>query len=221
MNILVISPHMDDEVLGMGATIAKHVHVGHEVYVCFVAHRVYARKYDIDKNQREVQHALDAKKILGYKESEFFNLNDERLDVAIQDIAIPLEKYVEKVKPDIVYSNFYGDNHQDHRAVFQAVRIAIRPSAGVTPTKWFLYETPSSTEQSPPLYKNSFLPNYYVDISRYIDVKIEAFRCYETEKRIYPHPRSEEALKVQAQKRGVDIGFRYAEAFMVLRDKWE
>jgi LmbE family N-acetylglucosaminyl deacetylase len=221
MNILIVSPHMDDEVLGMGATIAKHVHVGHEVYVCFIAHRVYTRKYDIDKNQREVQHALDAKKILGYKESEFFNLNDERLDVAIQDIAIPLEKYVEKVKPDIVYSNFYGDNHQDHRAVFQAVRIAIRPSAGVTPTKWFLYETPSSTEQSPPLYKNSFLPNYYVDISRYIDVKIEAFRCYETEKRIYPHPRSEEALKVQAQKRGVEIGFRYAEAFMVLRDKWE
>jgi hypothetical protein len=65
------------------------------------------------------------------------------------------------------------------------------------------------------------LPNYYVNVSRYIDVKMEAFRCYETEKRIYPHPRSEEALKVQAQKRGIEIGFGYAEAFMVLRDKWE
>jgi hypothetical protein len=47
------------------------------------------------------------------------------------------------------------------------------------------------------------------------------FRCYETEKRIYPHPRSEEALKVQAQKRGVEIGFKYAEAFMIMRVKCE
>jgi LmbE family N-acetylglucosaminyl deacetylase len=65
------------------------------------------------------------------------------------------------------------------------------------------------------------MPNYYVDISRYVDVKIEAFRCYETEKRAYPHPRSEEALKVLSQKRGIEIGFRSAEAFMILRDKWE
>ena len=160
MKILVVSPHMDDEVLGMGATIAKHVHSGHEVYVCFVAHRVYNRNYDKEINLREVKHALDAKKILGYKESEFFNLNDERLDVAIQDILIPLEKYIEKVKPDIVYSNFYGDNHQDHRAVFQAVRTAIRSSAKVTPKKWLLYETPSSTDQSPPIIEGAFMPNH-------------------------------------------------------------
>ena len=220
MNILIVSPHMDDEVLGMGATIAKHVHVGHEVYVCFIAHRVYTRKYDIDKNQREVQHALDAKKILGYKESEFFNLNDERLDVAIQDIAIPLEKYVEKVKPDIVYSNFYGDNHQDHRAVFQAVRIAIRPSASVTPAKWLLYETPSSTDQSPPIVEGAFMPNYYVNVDNYLDTKLRAYHCYETEKRDYPHPRSEEALRILAKKRGVEIGFKYTEAFMIMRDRW-
>ncbi len=221
MNILVISPHMDDEVLGMGATIAKHVHVGHEVYVCFIAHRVYTRKYDKEINLREVQHALDAKKILGYKESEFFNLNDERLDVAIQDILNPLEKYVEKIKPEIVYSNFFGDNHQDHRAVFQAVRVAIRPSARITPKTWMLYETPSSTDQSPHIMESTFMPNHYVDIAEYIDKKITAYKCYETEKRNYPHSRSEEALKIIAQKRGVEIGFKYAEAFMIMRDKWE
>ena len=54
MNVLVIAPHMDDEVLGMGATIAKHVHSGHEVYVCFVAHRVYNRKYDKIRNQKRL-----------------------------------------------------------------------------------------------------------------------------------------------------------------------
>jgi LmbE family N-acetylglucosaminyl deacetylase len=221
MNILVISPHMDDEVLGMGATIAKHVNVGHEVYVCFIAHRVYNRKYDKEKNLREVKHALDAKKILGYKESEFFNLNDERLDVAIQDILSPLEKYVKNIKPDIVYSNFYGDNHQDHRAVFQAIRVAIRTSAKVTPKKWLLYETPSSTDQSPPIIEGSFMPNYYVNVDNFLDTKLRAYHCYETEKREFPNSRSHEALKILAMKRGVEIGMKYAEAFMVMRDKWE
>ena len=165
MKILIVSQHMDDEVLGMGATIAKHVHNGHEVYLCFIANRVYNREYDKKRNQREVQHALDAKKILGYKESEFFNLNDEKLDVAIQDILSPLEKYIENIKPDIVYSNFYGDNHQVHRAEFQAVRVAIRPSAKVPPRKWLLYETQSSADQSPPIMESAFMPNHYVDVT--------------------------------------------------------
>ena len=221
INVLVIAPHMDDEVLGMGATIAKHVHSGHEVYVCFIAHRIYERKYDKIKNQKEVEHAIDAKNTLGYKESEFFSLNDERLDIAIQDILIPLEKYIEKTKPDIVYSNFYGDNHQDHRAVFQAVRVAIRASAGVTPGKWLLYETPSSTDQSPPIVEGVFMPNYYVNVDNFLDTKLRAYHCYETEKRELPNSRAPEALKALAMKRGVEIGFKYAEAFMIMRDKWE
>jgi len=212
---------MDDEVIGCGGTIARHVRVGHEVYVCFIAHRIYERKYDKIRNQKEVEHALDAKKTLGYKEAEFFSLNDERLDFCIQDIIIPLEDSISKIKPDIVYSSFYGDNHQDHRAVFQAVRVAIRPSAKVTPRRWLLYETPSSTDQSPPIMESAFMPNHYVDVTEYIDKKVKAYNCYETEKRNYPHSRSEEALKIIAQKRGIEIGFKYAEAFMVMRDKWE
>ena len=83
-----------------------------------------------------------------------------------------------------------------------------------------MYEVPSSTEQSPPLADNAFLPNRYVDIERYIDKKINAYRCYVTEKRRYPHPRSEKAMRILAQKRGCEIGLKYAEAFMCLRDKW-
>ena len=220
MNVLVIAPHMDDEVLGCGGTIARHVESGDNVFVCFIAHRVYNHQFNDERNEVEKKHANRAKEVLGYKEPVFLGLNDERLDACIQDIIIPLEDSISNIKPDIVYSPFYGDNNQDHRAVFQAVRVAIRASAKVTPQKWLLYETPSSTDQSPPIIEGFFMPNYYVDISRYVDVKIEAFRCYETERRVCPHPRSEKALKVQAQKRGVEIGFKYAEAFMIMRDKW-
>lgn len=220
MNVLVIAPHMDDEVLGCGGTIARHVRSKDNLFVCFVAHRIYNHQFDKEKNEIEKQHAIDAQRALGYKDLAFFELGDERLDASVQDIIIPLEKYVDKIKPNIVYIPFNGDNNQDHRAVFDACRVVLRPSATPLIERVYIYEVPSSTEQSPPLPEYAFLPNYYVDITEYFDKKITAFKCYKTEKRGYPHPRSEEALKVLAQKRGTEIGFKLAEAFMILRSKW-
>ena len=221
MKVLVIAPHMDDEVLGCGGTISKHIESGDTLFVCFVARRIYNHQFDREKNEVEKKHANKAKEILGYEEAVFFELNDERLDACIQETLIPLEKYSLKIKPDIVYLPFRRDNHQDHRAVFDAARVALRPSATPFIKRIYMYEVPSSTEQSPPLNECAFLPNYYVDITGHIEKKIEAFKSYETEKRDYPHPRSDEALRVLAQKRGIEIGFKYAETFMVLRDKWE
>ena len=219
MKILVIAPHMDDEVLGCGGVIARHVAVGDDVSVCFIAHRVYNHRFSRKKNDTEKSHARKAKAILEYKESVFFGLSDERLDVCVQDIIIPLERYIFKKRPEIVYCPFAEDNNQDHRSVFNATRVALRPLATPFVKKVLAYEVLSSTEQSPPLYKCAFLPNYYVDIKKYIKNKIDAFKCYETEKRDYPHPRSLEAIKVLAQMRGIEIGLEYAEAFMILREK--
>lgn len=221
MKILVIAPHMDDEVLGCGGAIARHVKNGDNLSVCFIAHRIYNHQFNKVKNEIEKQHALKAKEVLSYSESVFLELNDERLDVSIQDIIILLEKYIYKVTPNIVYLPFMGDNNQDHRAVFNAARVVLRPVATPFINSVYMYEVPSSTEQSPPLPESSFLPNHYVNITGYIDKKIEAFKCYETEGRKYPHPRSEEALRVLAKKRGTEIGFDFAEAFMILRDRWK
>ena len=221
MRVLVIAPHMDDEVLGMGGAIAKHVSEGDEVYVCFVAHRVYEHKYDEEKNRVEIQCALKAKEVLGYKEAEFFNLSDERLDVCIQDVLIPLEAYINKIKPEVVYINHRGDNHQDHKAVFQAAMVALRPSATPHTKKILCYEVPSSTEQSPPFSDLAFLPNLYVNIEKHLKTKIDALRCYQTEKRGFPHPRSLEGVRILAKKRGMEIGFKAAEAFIIMRDEWE
>lgn len=221
MNILVIAPHMDDEVLGSGGTIARHVENGDNLSVCFIAHRIYNHQFDKMKNKIEKQHAIKAKEVLGYKEAVFFELSDEQLDASVQNIIILLEEYVAKVRPNIVYIPFMGDNNQDHRATFDAARVVLRPSATSYIKCIYMYEVPSSTDQSPPLAESAFLPNYYVNITKYIDKKIEAFKLYETEKRTYPHPRSEEALRILAKKRGTEIGFKYAEAFITLREKWE
>lgn len=219
--VLVIAPHMDDETLAMGGTIAKHIRAGDRVLVCFVAHRIYGGKFDEKANQREMNCSLLAKDILGYEEAEFLNLNDERLDVAVQDIIKPLEKYINQAAPDVVYSNFFGDNNQDHRAVFQAVRVVLRPYAKTRVLEWYLYETPSSTDQSPPVPESAFMPNYYVEVDKTFKMKIKALKAYETELRNSPHPRSEEYLTALAVKRGGEVGFKKAEAFMIMRRCWK
>ena len=92
--ILIISTHMDDETLGCGGVIAKHKDNGDKVSVIFVAHRVYNHRFNEKRNNIEKKHAIKAKKVLGYDEVIFLDLPDERLDAALQDIIIPLERHL-------------------------------------------------------------------------------------------------------------------------------
>jgi len=193
---------------------------GDEVHVCCVAHRVYDHRFDEAKNRVEMDCAKQAKDVLGYKDIRFLNLPDERLDTCLQDIIIPLERCVEEVQPEVVYVCHRGDNNQDHRAVFQAAMVALRPASNPDVRRVLCYETPSSTEQAPPLPETAFLPNSYVNISDYVERKLEALQCYQTETRNFPHPRSEEAVKALATRRGVEGGFQAAEAFLILRVRW-
>jgi len=221
MNVLVIAPHMDDEVLGIGGTIIKHVQNGDVVSVVIVADRVYQHKIDKKLIEKERAATLRCKEILGYSRINFLALEDEKLDHGVQDILIPLEKVYDDVMPDIVYTCFYGDNNQDHRAVFQAVRVLVRSAQKKPPSKVFLYETPSSTEQSPSLFDAVFLPNYYVNISDVFQDKLNAVKCYERELKQYPHPRSLRGVESYAQFRGIASGFEYAEALMMLHGEWK
>lgn len=217
--ILIIAPHMDDEVLGCGGLITRYSSKDN-IWVAFVANRVYGHVFSAEKNRIEKMHAMKAKKALRYHEAIFLGLDDERLDSCVQEVIIPLEKLVNKIKPNIVYVPFRGDNNQDHRTVFDAARVALRPSAVPFVNIVRMYEVPSSTEQSPPLLENAFLPNFYVDISEVLGKKITAMKCYSSEQRQYPHPRSLEAIRILSQKRGVEAGLKHAEAFMTIREIW-
>lgn len=203
----------------MGATIARRVAEGDAVHVCCVAHRVYDHRYDEARNKEEMECARRAQAVLGYRTLRFLNLPDERLDACLQEIIVPLEACVAEIGPEVVYLNHRGDNNQDHRAVFQAAMAALRPAANPGIRTVFCYETPSSTEQAPPVPEAAFLPNCYVNVDRYLERKLQALRCYRTEARAFPHPRSEEAVTLLAKRRGVESGFDAAEAFVMLRDR--
>ena len=120
MRILVIAPHMDDEVLGCGGTIARHVETGDQVAVCIVSNRAYNHNYDPKLIEREQDACRKAKEVLSYHELFFLDLPDEQLDKSQIDLIIPLEEMVHKQKPDLVYIPHRGDLNQDHRATFEA-----------------------------------------------------------------------------------------------------
>lgn len=220
MKVLVISAHMDDEILGMGGTIAKHVRAGDTVAVCIACKRAYNHRFDPKVIQGEKAAARRAAQILGYHEILFLDLRDELLDERLLDIVVPLEEIVLKVRPDMVYTHHRGDSNQDHRAVFGATMIACRTISQHKVPRLLSYEVPSSTEQAPPFIEYAFQPNFYVDISGLLDSKIQAMKAYTRELREFPHPRSAKGIEVLAQKRGMEIGFQAAEAFMVIRDQW-
>ena len=218
--VLVVAPHMDDEVLGCGGVICRHKESGDTVSVVFVAHRVYDHRFDEERNRFEQACALKAKEVLGYDTAIFLDLPDERLDRALQEMIVPLERVVAELRPHTIYLPFRGDNNQDHRAVFDAARVAVRPAATPFVNNIYMYEVPSSTDQSPPMVETAFMPNFYVETVACFERKLKALTCYTTEMRSFPHPRSEEGLSVLARKRGMEIGFDFAEAFVVLRQKW-
>lgn len=220
MNILIIAPHMDDEVLGCGGTIVRHVEAGDHVTVCIVANRAYDHIYDDAKIAREKDACRAAKAVLDYEALTFLDLPDERLDDRQIDVIVPIETVVQQARPDVVYIPHRGDLNQDHRSVFDAARVAFRPHAAHRVRCVRVFEVPSSTDQVTTISEWPFAPALYVDIASTLDRKLEAMRCYEAESRPFPNPRSPEGLTAYARKRGMEVAVAAAEAFMVLRDLW-
>ena len=221
--ILVVAAHPDDEVLGVGATIAKHFSSGDEVSVCILGEGSTSRYEKGVKNKNELDKlrecSLRASKILGIKDVFFSDLPDNRFDaVDLLDVVKIIEEYIFEIKPDIIYTHHGGDLNIDHRIVFNAVMTATRPCNNEKVERILCFETPSSTEWNAQLVKNTFLPNVYLDVSRTFDKKIQAIKVYTTEIRDYPHPRSVEALEALSMKRGVEAGLKLAEAFMLVRE---
>jgi LmbE family N-acetylglucosaminyl deacetylase len=209
--VLVIAPHTDDEVLGAGGTIVKHVNDSHHVHVCFISLRQTSSK------RTQYREAKEAKEVLGYQEVTFLDLPDSYLDDRVIDIVTPLEKVYNKYKPTVVYTCNGTDTNQDHQAVFKATMIVCRPHC--TRVKRLLsYEVPSSTDQMPKSHSD-FKPNFYNLLSnQHVLQKNMAMKKYKSELREYPNPRSLEGIEIYGKFRGLEVREDAAEAFMLLRE---
>ncbi|MCH8864912.1 MAG: PIG-L family deacetylase [Chloroflexi bacterium] len=216
--VLVIAPHPDDEVLGCGGTIAGHVAAGDEVHLCVVT-RAYPPEWTEEVIRIKRQEVNEASGILGIKETSFLDLPTVKLDTLPQkELNNAIARVVDAVKPDVVYLPHKGDLNRDHRLVFEAALVALRPLEGNTVSRILCYETLSETEWGIPDVESVFIPNVYLDIANTLETKLAAMSAYASELKEYPHPRSLEMLKVLAQKRGSEAGIAAAEAFMLVRE---
>lgn len=216
--VLVVAAHTDDEALGCGGTIARHVAEGDTVYAVFLADgvssRVGADQVDLT---RRMQTAECARVILGITENFYLGLPDNRMDsIPLIDVVQQLERIIDKLKPRIVYTHHHGDLNIDHRITHQAVMTACRPLPGSSVGVIYSFEVMSSTEWATPTL-DPFLPNHYVEVSDYLKTKLEAIKAYQFEIRTEPHSRSIEHLEFLARHRGHAVGVMAAEAFINVR----
>jgi len=221
--ILVAAAHPDDEILGVGGTLKKHIQNGDEVYCIILGEGVTSRSAnregaDLDKLNKLHQDSMKVSKIMGFKEIKFLNLPDNRFDsVDLLDIVKKIEECVEIIKPEIVYTHHYGDLNIDHRKTFEAVMTAARPIGEYSIKEIYTFETLSSTEWNYQNSQNAFKPTVFIEINETLTCKLEAMSCYETELRDYPHPRSLKSIEIAALKWGTVINEKYCEAFELVR----
>lgn len=219
--ILVIAAHPDDEILGCGGTIARLSQEGHEVFTLILGEGITSRdpERELSKRKKDLLSlkdlTLNASKIIGAKEVFFGDFPDNRFDsVPLLEIIKKIEDVKNKITPDIIYTHFAWDLNIDHQLTYRATVTAFRPLPGEKAKEIYTYEVLSSTEFN---YPQTFSPNVYVDISATIEKKVEAMKAYRTEIRDWPHPRSEKALRILAQKRGCEVGIDWAEGFQLIR----
>lgn len=219
--VLVIAAHPDDEVLGCGATIAKHKSLGDKVWVLILGEGITSRKSLTNTQKKKgvdnlKQSAKKASRILGIDKLILKDFPDNKFDsVPLLSIVHSIEEVVDNLKPQIIYTHSKSDVNIDHRKTLEAVESAVRPLPNSKIEQVLSFETPSSTEWN--FVRKTFKPNVFNQIGeKNLNKKIAALGVYKSELRPFPHPRSPEYLKALARVRGSQSGYKTAEAFELI-----
>ena len=213
--ILVVAVHPDDETLGCGGTLLKHKHNGDEIYGLICTKIDEGSDYYAVR-ENEIKQASDI-----YKFDGVFSLGLKTMRVdeySMRDLIGKISKVINEVEPSIIYLPFKGDVHSDHRKIFEASYSCTKVFRYPFIKKIYMMETLSETEFAPGVKEDAFVPNSFVDISKYLDKKIEIMKIFKSEIGEHPFPRSERNLRALATLRGATCRCEYAESFMLLKE---
>lgn len=217
MNVLVIAPHRDDELLGVGGTILKRKANGDRVSVCVVAACEGMQLSEFTAGvHREMQESHKFCEIDNYTGLPFKPIILE--DYPRRDMNKALFDVIAAEKPDEVYLPFWGDMQKDHRVVTEAAMVVLRSKYDHPVKRIYAYETLSETGINLPNTENAFIPNVYEDITGFLDAKLEALSYYKSQVHPFPDLRSLEAIEALAKFRGATVNVKAAEAFMLIRE---
>jgi len=216
--VLIVAAHPDDEVLGCGGTIARHIAEGDSVSILFLSTGVGSREIGQDPKEESLRKKSKdtALGILGIKNDYQCEFPDNQFDkVCLLEIVKEIEKVISVEKPNLIYTHFGGDLNIDHRVTYQAVVTASRPVPGGSVEEVLSFEILSSTDWT--FGEQRFLPNVFIDISLYKENKMMALKAYEQEMRDHPHSRSLVNVNNLMLVRGSAVGVAAAEAFQLVR----
>ena len=220
--IFVVAAHPDDEVLGCGGTLHKHVNNGDKVFILFVSDGVSARYKTNEKTKctneilKRKKMARNVAKIGNFTIVDFLNLKNLELHTYPHNFLTNIIfNYFKKYKPDIVYTHYEHDLNVDHYHTFFSTFVASRPNSEFQIKKLLSFEIPSSTDWGINSNNKIFNPNYFVDISKFSKKKELLLNKYKFEIRKTPHSRSIPNINALSVVRGGMAGVHKAEAFFV------
>lgn len=215
--VLVVAPHPDDEVLGVGGTMARLARAGAEVHVAIVT-TGSAPRFSPQQAQTVRAEAAAAHKALGVTRTHYLDCPAAELDrFAHADLNHAIGTLVRTLSPQTIFAPHPGDIHLDHQLSFLSTLVAARPHQAEYPRRLFAYETLSETNWNAPYLTPAFQPNMFIDISDTLERKLEAFALFASQQREAPHERSVPTLRALATLRGATVHRAAAEAFVTIR----
>lgn len=219
MRTMVISPHPDDETLGVGGTLLRRRSEGASIAWIIVTTITTQSGWSVEKVDKRADEIRQITKLYEFDEVYCLNFTATQLDtVPMSDLVSAVSDAFKEFQPEEVFMPHPADAHTDHRFVFDAVSAC---------TKWFrypfvkrvlAYETLSETDFSLGI-DQAFRPNVFLDIETFLSKKLQAMDIYASEVGEFPFPRSHKAIRALATLRGAASGFKAAEAFELLRER--
>jgi len=203
--ILALGAHPDDVELGCAGLIARYADSGAEVYVVIMSK--CDDQFDEPEKETLIGECRSAANVLGISETFFYDFPNKELPEHHIEIMDIYNRYQIEFKPDLLLIPFLDDPHQDHSAVAYS---AIRTFRGTeTILQYEILRHGSYT----------FTPTLFVDITKYIEKKIDALNCYKSQKKRRAYF-DEESFKALARTRGTQSGYNYAEGFVIYKMFW-
>lgn len=217
--ILIVAPHADDESLGCGGTILRHVSEGYDVCWLIVTGMSKASGFTTNQIKARKEEIIQVHARYGLSERYELNLPPAALEtIPKNEIISSISTIINTVKPEVVYTAYRNDAHSDHEVVFDAVMSSTKSFRYPFIKRVLAYETISETDFGMKPEDSGFRPNVFNNISDFLEEKLNILNIFESEMDDFPFPRSRKALTALSQLRGAQANCEAAEAFMLIKE---
>ncbi len=217
--VLVVAVHPDDETLGCGATLLKHKEQGDDIHWLICTEIKESQGFSKEQVQNRDEEIKKVAEMYQFNSVHRLGLSTMKVDeYSMSELVTQVSSVMNEVRPSILYLPFKGDVHSDHQVLFNAAYSCTKSFRYPFTQKIYMMETLSETEFALSTKEDSFIPNVFVDVSGFLDKKLEIMKLFKSEIAEHPFPRSLKNIKALATLRGATCGCEYAESFMLLKE---